>query len=139
MNVRLEIPRRHPDGIDIRLLDRQLCDRLSKISLKFFPDLSRVRIMFPCRPDGRTSAARNFHIKALRVRTIGMVVWTVDLMHTISIYVARASGPRRLSSGRLDFECTTCLMDDPDRTGIHIVRTAVAIFPYLCFGKKSHS
>jgi hypothetical protein len=24
-------------------------------------------------------------------------------------------------------------------TGIHIVWTAAAVFPYLCFGKKSHS
>jgi hypothetical protein len=30
-------------------------------------------------------------------------------------------------------------MDEHVRTGIHIVRTVVAIFPYLCFGKKSHS
>lgn len=50
-------------------------------------------MVLPCRPDGRTSAVRNFHIKARRVRTIGMVVWKVDLMHTISIYVAHASGP----------------------------------------------
>jgi hypothetical protein len=30
-------------------------------------------------------------------------------------------------------------MDECVRTGIHIVRTVAAIFPYLCFGKKSHS
>jgi len=60
-------------------------------------------------------------------------------MHAISISVARASGPWRLASGRLDFECDTCLMDERGRTGIHIVRTAAAIFPYLCFGRKSHS
>jgi len=95
--------------------------------------------VLPCCPDGRTLAARNFHIKALRIRTIGSVVRTVDLMHTISIYEARVSGPRRLMSGRLDFECTTCLMDECVRKGIHIVRTVVAVFPYLCFGKKSHS
>jgi hypothetical protein len=39
----------------------------------------------PFHPDGRTSAARNFHIKASRLRTGGMVVQTVDLMHAISI------------------------------------------------------
>jgi hypothetical protein len=44
-----------------------------------------------------------------------------------------------LSSGHLNFECATCLMDENVRTGIHIVRTVAAIFPYLCFGKKSHS
>jgi hypothetical protein len=71
--------------VDIRHPDGQLCNRLSKISLKFFPDLSPVRTVLPYRPDGRTSAARNFHIKALRIQTKGMVVRTVDLMHTISI------------------------------------------------------
>jgi len=30
-------------------------------------------------------------------------------------------------------------MDERFRMGIRIVRTVVAIFPYLCFGKKSHS
>jgi hypothetical protein len=71
--------------VDIRHLDRQLCDRLSKILLKFFPNLSRVQTVLHYRPDGRTSAARNFHIKASRIRTKGMVVWTVDQMHAISI------------------------------------------------------
>jgi hypothetical protein len=95
--------------------------------------------MLPCRPDGRTSAARNFHIEASRVRTKGMVVQTVDLMHAISIYDARASGPWRLTSRRLNFECDTYLMNERIRTGIHISRTVATIFPYLCSGKKSHS
>jgi hypothetical protein len=30
-------------------------------------------------------------------------------------------------------------MDERVRTGIHIVWTVAAIFPYLCFGRKSHS
>jgi hypothetical protein len=71
--------------VDIKRSDGQLCDRLSKISLKFFPVLSHVQTVLPCRPDGRTSAARNFHIKASRIQTKGMVVLTVDQMHTISI------------------------------------------------------
>jgi hypothetical protein len=96
-----------------------------KISLKFFPKLSSIRTVVPCRPDGRTSAASNFRIKASSVRTKGMVVRTVDLMHAISISDAR-------TSGRLDFECDTCLMDE-------CVRTVAANFPYLCFGRKSHS
>jgi hypothetical protein len=61
--------------------------------LKFFPDLSRVRTVVLCRPDGHISTARNFHIKASHVRTKGMVVRTVDQMHAISISVARASRP----------------------------------------------
>jgi hypothetical protein len=47
----------------------------------------------PCHPDGRTLPVRNFHIKASRVWTNRMVVRTVDQMHTISISVARMSGP----------------------------------------------
>jgi len=53
-----------------------------------------------CRSDSRNLAARNFHMKASRVQTIEHVIQTIDLMHTISTYVAHASR-------RLDFECTT--------------------------------
>jgi len=138
MSVWLDKPRL-VRTVDIRHLDGQLCDRLSKISLKFFPVLSRVRTVLPCRLDGRTSAAHNFHIKASQIRTKRMVIRTVDQTHVISIYVARAFEPWRLTSGHLNFECATCLMDERDQTGIHIVRTIAAIFLYLCFGKKSCS
>jgi len=47
--------------------------------------------------------------------------------------------PWRLTSGRLDFECNTCLMDERVRTWIHVIWTVAAIFPYLCFGRKAHS
>jgi hypothetical protein len=30
-------------------------------------------------------------------------------------------------------------MKERVQTGTHIVRTVVVVFPYLCFGKKSHS
>jgi hypothetical protein len=30
-------------------------------------------------------------------------------------------------------------MDERVQTGIHIVQTVAAIFPYQCFGKKSYS
>jgi len=66
----------------------------------------------------------------LRVQTGGMVVRMVDLMHVISISDA-------CTSGRLDFECDTYLMDGLVQTRIHVVRTVSSIFPYLCFGKKS--
>jgi hypothetical protein len=96
-------------------------------------------MVLPCLPDGRTSTASNFHIKPSCVRTKGMVVQTIDLMHIISIFDAHTSGPWRLATRRLDFECDTCLMDEHVRTGVHIVRTVAANFPYLCFGKKSCS
>jgi hypothetical protein len=77
MSVWLNKPRRCPEG--------QQYDRFPKILLKFFLVLSRVQTVLPCRPNGRTLAARNFHIKALHVRSKGMVVRTVDQMHAISI------------------------------------------------------
>jgi hypothetical protein len=43
-----------------------------------------------------------------------------------------------MTSGRLNFVCTNCLMKDSIRTRTHIDWTVAAIFPYLCFGKKSH-
>jgi len=128
MNVWFEKPRRHPD-----------CRHKASGRTTVWSTFQNFAEILSCRPDDRTLAARNFHIKASRVWTIEHVVRMIDLMHTISIYVAWASGPWRLVSGRLDFECTTCLMDESVRTGIHIVRTVAAIFPYLCFGKKFHS
>jgi len=92
--------------------------------------LSLVRTVVPCHPDGRTSTASNFLIKASHVRTGEMVVRTVDLMYAISISNARASRPCWLAYRRLDFECDTCLMNKWVRTGIHVVRTVAAIFPW---------
>jgi hypothetical protein len=138
MSVYLEIPRRHPDGSH-KMFGRTTVRSAFQNSLKFFPDLSRVPTVLPLRLDSRTLAAHNFHIKAWRFRTITFVVRTVDLMHAISIYEARVSGPWRQTSERLGFECMTCLMNERIRTEIHIVRTVAAIFPYLCFRKKSHS
>jgi len=96
-------------------------------------------MVMPCRQDDRTFAASNFHTEASRVQTGRMVVWTTDLMHAIFISNARTSGPCWLASRRLDFNCDICLMDERVRTSIHFIQTVAAIFPYLCFGKKSWS
>jgi len=58
--------------------------------------------MMPYRPDGCTSAARHYHIKALSVRTLKIDVRTVELVHAIFIYEAWSFGPWRLTSGRLN-------------------------------------
>jgi hypothetical protein len=143
MSVWLDKPRRHSDSghkASGWTTVQSAFQNFAEILSWFEPRLDDVALSSgQHRPDGRTSAARNFHMKASRVQTKGMVVWTVDQMHTISIYVARASGPWRLAFGRLNFECTTCLMDVSVQTRIHIVWTVAAIFPYMCFGKKSHS
>jgi len=83
MSVWLEIPRRRLDDRH-KSSGRTTVRSSFQISLKFFPELSCIRTVLPCRPDGRTLAARNFHIKALRF-------WMVDLMHPIFIFEARAS------------------------------------------------
>jgi hypothetical protein len=84
--------------------DGQLCDQNYEIFAKNLSCLratsGRVR---HCHPDGRTSTASNFLTKASRVRTRGMAVRTVDLLHAISISVERASG-------RLNLNCDSCLM-----------------------------
>jgi hypothetical protein len=68
-----------------------------------------------CRLDGWISAAHYFHIKAC------------------------ASWPWRLTSGWLNFVCTSCLIKDRIRTGTHIIRMVAYVFQYLCFGTKSFS
>jgi hypothetical protein len=138
MSVWLEIPRRRSDGRH-KVSGWTTALSAFQISQKFFLELSCVWTVLPYHPDGRTLAGHNFHIKAWGVRTTGYVVRTIDLMHAISIYKARMSGPWRPSSRRLNFECATCLIDERVQTGIHIIRMVAAVFPYLCFGKKSHS
>jgi hypothetical protein len=138
MSIWLEIPRPHPDGRH-KSSGQTTVRSAFQNSLKFFPELSHVWIVLPCRPDGRTLIAHNFHIKDWRIRTITSVVWTVDLMHAIFIYEVWASRPWRLTFGCLDFECTTRLMNERVRTGIHIVQMVVAVFLYLYFEKKSHN
>jgi hypothetical protein len=123
MSVWLDKIGRRPDG-GHRLSGRTTVrPKFWEFRWKYFLFESRVQTVLPCRPDGRTFAASNFHIKASRVRTGRMVVRTADLMHTIFISDARASGPWWLVSGPLDLNCDICLMDECVRTGIHVVRT----------------
>jgi hypothetical protein len=110
--------------------------KFQKFRWKSFLFESRIQTVLPCRPDGCTSLASNFHIEASRVRTGGMAVRMVDLMHAISIFDSRESGPCWLASGRMDLNCDTCLMDERVRTGIHDVQTVTAIFPYLCLERN---
>jgi len=122
MSVWPEKPGRRPDHrhkASRRTIVRSAFQNFAEILSWFEPRPDAVALL----SDGRTFTASNFHIKALR----------------ISIYVALALGPRRLASRHLNFECATCLMDEYVRTGIHIPRTVATIFPYLYFGKKSHS
>jgi hypothetical protein len=65
MNVWLDKPRRHSD-------DRHKASELTTMRSTLYNfgeilDLSYVQTVLPYRLDDRTSAARNFHIKASRV------------------------------------------------------------------------
>jgi hypothetical protein len=73
MSVWLEKPRRRLDGRH-KASGQTTVRSAFQISQKFFPKLSRIRTMLPSRPDDRTLAARNFHIKASCIRTIEHVV-----------------------------------------------------------------
>lgn len=74
--------------------DGQLCDRFfENLAEKSFLSKIHVWKVRHCRPDGRTSAASNFHIRLHASRPWGMSVWTAELQHTISISAMRASGP----------------------------------------------
>jgi hypothetical protein len=136
MSVWLDKTGRRPNGGHRSSRRTTMRLKFQKFRWRSFLFESHVRTVVHCCPDGRTSAASNFHIKAPRVRTRRMVVLMVDEMHAISISDARASGPCWLTSGRLDLNCDTCLMDERLRTGFHIVRTVAAIFPYLCFERN---
>jgi hypothetical protein len=77
MSVWLDKPRRRPDG------RHKASGQTTMWSA--FQNFAEILSRFEPRLDSRTSAARNFHIKASHVRTIGMVVRMVDLMNAISI------------------------------------------------------
>jgi hypothetical protein len=115
MSVWLDKTGNRPDGGHGLFGRTTVRPKFKKFRWKSFLFESRVRTVLPCLLDGRTSAASNFHIEASRVRTRRLVVQTGDLMHVISIFDTRASGPWWLASGRLDLNCDTCLMDSrPD-------------------------
>jgi len=85
-----------------------------------------------CYPSFRTVALWLHVITIIRlwsVRTLKGDVRMVELVHAISIYEAWSSGPWRLPSGRLNFVCTSCLIENIVRTRSHIVRTVAAVFP----------
>jgi hypothetical protein len=81
MSVWLDKTGRHPDDVHRPPGRTTMRPKFWKFCWRSFLFESRVRTVMPCRPDGRTFAASNFHIEALRVRTGRMVVRMVDLMH----------------------------------------------------------
>jgi hypothetical protein len=87
------------------------------------------------RPDGRTSAASNFHIRLRASGPKGMNVRTAILQHAISISVMRASGPWEADVRIVEVESTISLTDErtsgPMLTDIRTVIFELRFLPYL--------
>jgi hypothetical protein len=127
----------------------QLCDQnFWYFCWKSFLFESRVRTVRHCCPDGRTFAASNFHIRLSCVRTKGdgrPDGWSSTRNFHIYCARVRTMKGRRLAvevksaisisierpSGLLNWNCDSCLKEKRVRTEIHVVRTVVAIFPYI--------
>jgi hypothetical protein len=115
--------------------DGQLFDMIFwKFRWKSFLFKSRVWTVRHWRPEGRTSATSNFHIRLRASGPRGMNVRTAELQHSISISVMRASGPWRAgvqtvevesaisilvarASGPWYLNCDSCLMETRVQTG----------------------
>jgi hypothetical protein len=93
MSVWLDKVGRRPDGGHKPSIWTTVRPKFQKFRCRSFLFESRIRTVSHCRPDGPTSAASNFLIKASRVRTKRIAVGTGDLLHAISISVIRASRP----------------------------------------------
>jgi hypothetical protein len=104
--------------------DRQLCNRIFwKFRWKSFLFKSRVRTVRHWGPNGRTSAASNFHIK---LSVSGPRGWTSgrQFFNTQFPYLlCMRPDEERQTSGRWHLNCDSCLIYDRVRTGNHIVWT----------------
>jgi hypothetical protein len=119
---------RRPDG--------QLCDRIFwKFRLKSFLFRSCVWTVRHWRPDGRTSAASNFHIRLSASGQRGMNVRMAILQHAISISVMRASGPREADVRTVEVESAISLTNErasgPMLTDVRTVTFELRFLPYL--------
>jgi hypothetical protein len=62
---------------------------------------------------------------------MGMNVRTLIFYMQFSYLLDSGTDHGRMASGWLNLNYDSCLMDERVRTGIHVVRTVAAIFPYL--------
>jgi hypothetical protein len=81
------------------------------------------------RPDGRTSATSNFHIRLCGSGPRGMNVRTSILQHAISIFVMHASGP-------WEADVWTVIFELPFLPYLWARQDGVSIFPYSELGKN---
>jgi hypothetical protein len=133
MSVWLEILRRRPDGRHKASRQTTVWSAF-QISLKFFPELSHVLTMLPCRQDGRTQFpyrglvspdhdicrpdgefdARNFHIRSSCVRTKKTVFRKSEFwMHDLPYERARPDGNPHRPNGCNCLPISTFLKRNP--------------------------
>jgi hypothetical protein len=131
-----------------RRQDGQLWDKIfQKFCWKSFLFKSRFRTVRHWRPDGRTSAASNFHIRLSVSGPRGMNVRTVILQHAISISAMRAFEPIEADVRTVEVESAITLTDERAsgpmltnvQTGNHIIRTFEVDLPIYWTWKESEA
>jgi hypothetical protein len=85
------------------------------------------------RPDGRTSAASNFHIRLRASGPWGLNVQTAKIQHTISISTMRAFGPRLTDVRTVEVESAISLtvehVSGPRLTDVRMVIFELRFLP----------
>jgi hypothetical protein len=122
--------------VNLGRLDGQQCDRIIlEFHWKSFLFKSRVRTVRHYRPDGRTSAASNFHIRLRASGPWGMNVRTAILQHTISISDMRASRPLGASVRTVKVESAISILvaraSGPRLTDVRTVIFELWFLPYI--------
>jgi hypothetical protein len=93
-----------------------------------------VRTGWLDRPDGRTSAASNFHNRLRASGPRGRSVRTAKLQHSISIYDTRASGPYGGDVRMIEVESSVTIYDapasGPQLSDVRTVHFELRFLPY---------
>jgi hypothetical protein len=116
--------------------DGQLWDRIFlKFRWKSFLFKSRVRTVRHWRPDGRTSAASNFHIRLRVSGPRGMNVRMAILQHAISKSAMHASRPMLTDVRTVEVESAVFISDErasgPMLIDVWMVEFELRFLPYL--------
>jgi hypothetical protein len=116
--------------------DGQLCDRIFwKFRSKSFLFKSLVRTVRHRRPDSRTSAASNFHIRLRASGPRGMNVRTAILQHAISISAMCESGSWEVDVRMVEVESVISLTDErasgPMPIDVRTVIFELRFLPYV--------
>jgi hypothetical protein len=114
----------------------QQCNRIFwEFCWKSFLFKSLVWKVRHCCPDGRTSAACNFHIRLRASGPWGMSVQTAELQHAISIYAMRAFEPWGAGIRTVEVESIISILvaraSRPRLTDVRTVIFEMRFLPYV--------